>query len=309
MFYRSFSDEIRRRFGEKLYKLSLDGGMSCPNRDGTTGSGGCIFCLNGSSRFAAVKNTSIEAQLENARARIAFKASTAGRYIAYFQSYTNTYAPVEKLRELFFPLIARDDIAVLDIATRPDCLGDDVLALLAELNSIKPVWIELGLQSIHEHTAEYIRRGYTLAVYDRAMQALKALNMEVITHMIIGLPGESDSMIYETAEYIAKSGADGIKLQLLHVLRGTDLAAEYAAGRVETLSLEHYAQLLAGCIARLRPDMTIHRITGDGAKNELIAPLWSADKKKVLNYLNSFFENIDLVQGALWAEMEGNAHG
>jgi len=300
MSYRSFSSEIRRRFGEKLYKLSLDGGMSCPNRDGTLGYGGCIFCSGGSGEFAAGQCPSIEEQLENARARVAFKAGCNGRFIAYFQSYTNTYAPAGQLRELFTPVIMRDDIAVLDIATRPDCLGDDVLDLLAELNEIKPVWVELGLQTIHEDTARYIRRGYPLSVYDRAVRELKARGIEVIVHMTLGLHDETDEMIYETASYIAKSGADGIKLQLLHVLRGTDLAKEYEAGKFETLTLEHYTQLLEGCISRLRPDMTVHRITGDGAKRELIAPMWSADKKKVLNYINSAFERDGLCQGSLY---------
>lgn len=300
MFYRSFSYEIRRRFGEKLYKLSLDGGMSCPNRDGTLGHGGCIFCSGGSGEFAAGQRPSIEEQLENARTRVAFKTGGMWRYIAYFQSYTNTYAPAERLRELFMPIIMRDDIAVLDIATRPDCLGEEVLELLSELNAIKPVWVELGLQTIHESTAEYIRRGYALPVYDRAVRELKARGIEVIVHMILGLPGETDEMIYDTASYIAKSGADGIKLQLLHVLRGTDLAAEYETGKFETLSLEHYTKLLEGCISQLRPDMTVHRITGDGAKRDLIAPMWSADKKKVLNYINSAFERDGLIQGSLY---------
>ncbi len=300
MLYRSFSSEIRRRFGAKLYKLSLDGGMSCPNRDGTLGDRGCIFCSGGSGEFSAGRRPTIDEQLELARARVAFKAGSKGRYIAYFQSYTNTYAPIEKLRELFMPVILRDDIAVLDIATRPDCLGDDVLALLSELNSIKPVWVELGLQTIHENTAKYIRRGYALPVYDRAVRELHARGIEVIVHMIIGLPGETDEMIYDTAAYIAKSGAEGIKLQLLHILQGTDLAAEYEAGAFEALSIEHYTELLEGCIRRLRPDMTVHRITGDGAKRELIAPMWSADKKKVLNYINTAFERDNLVQGSLY---------
>lgn len=300
MFYRSFSNEIRRRFGEKLYKLSLDGGMSCPNRDGTLGFGGCIFCSGGSGEFAAAKMASIEDQLEAAKSRVAFKAGGKGRYIAYFQSYTNTYATAKRLRELFMPVIMREDIAVLDIATRPDCLGDDILALLAELNQIKPVWIELGLQTIHETTAKYIRRGYELPAYDRAVRELKARGIEVITHMILGLPGETDDMIYATASYIAASGADGIKLQLLHVLRETDLAAEYEAGKFEVLTLEHYTRLLEGCISRLRPDMTVHRITGDGAKRELLAPLWSADKKRVLSFINSAFEQGGLEQGSLY---------
>lgn len=300
MAYRSFSDEMRRRFGAKLYKLSLDGGMSCPNRDGTLGLGGCIFCSGGSGAFAAGQCPSVEEQLEAARARVAFKTGGKGPFIAYFQSYTNTYASADRLRELFMPVIRREDIAVLDIATRPDCLGDDILDLLEELNRIKPLWVELGLQTIHEKTANYIRRGYPLPVYDKAVAALKARGIEVIAHMILGLPGETDEMIYATASHIAASGADGIKLQLLHVLRGTDLAADYEADKFQTLTLEHYTRLLEGCISRLRPDMTVHRITGDGAKSELIAPMWSADKKKVLSYINSAFERDGLEQGSLY---------
>ena len=304
MFYRSFSQEMRRRFGRRVYKLSLDGGMTCPNRDGTLDSRGCIFCSGGSGAFASPSQPDIDAQIAAAKARISFKAGDNAAYIAYFQSYTNTYAPVERLRELFEPAIRRDDIAALSVATRPDCLGRDVLELLSKLNAIKPVWVELGLQTIHEETAKYIRRCYPLSVYDRAAGELKSRGLELITHMILGLPGESDEMIFATAEHIARSGADGIKLQLLHVLEGTDLAADYRAGKLETLSLEQYTLLLEGCIRRLRPDMTVHRLTGDGAKAELIAPMWSADKKRVLGLILSAFERDGLEQGSLYRNNE-----
>ena len=300
MFYHSFSQEMRRRFGRKVYKLSLDGGMTCPNRDGTLDSRGCIFCSGGSGGFASPARPDIDAQIAAAKARISFKAGADAAYIAYFQSYTNTYAPVERLRELFESVIRRDDIAALSVATRPDCLGRDVLELLSELNAIKPVWVELGLQTIHEETAKYIRRGYPLSVYDSAARELRSRGLELITHMILGLPGESEEMILATAEHIARSGAAGIKLQLLHVLEGTDLAADFRAGKFEALSLEHYTLLLEGCIRRLRPDMTVHRLTGDGAKRELIAPMWSADKKRVLAYILSAFERDGLEQGSLY---------
>jgi len=300
MSYRSVSEEMRRRFGSKIYKLALDGGMSCPNRDGTLDSRGCIFCSGGSGAFASGCGPDIDSQLDAARARVAFKAGPNARYIAYFQSYTNTYAPVAKLRELFSPLLQREEIVALSIATRPDCLGEDVLDLLEELNRTKPIWVELGLQTIHPATARYIRRGYELPVYDRAVAELKARGLEVIVHVILGLPGESDEMMYETVSYVANSGVDGIKLQLLHVLEGTDLADEYRAGRFETLTLPHYIELLEGCLRRLRPDMVVHRLTGDGAKRELLAPLWSADKKRVLQSIRSAFERDKLEQGSLF---------
>lgn len=299
MFYRSFSSEMRRRFGSKVYKLALDGGMTCPNRDGTLDTRGCIFCSGGSGGFASPNAGDIDAQIAAAKARVSFKAGKSCKYIAYFQSYTNTYAPLDRLRELFFPLAEREDIAAVSIATRPDCLGEDVLELLSEINEKKPVWVELGLQTIHEKTAEYIRRGYSLPVFDSAAKRLKARGLEFIVHLILGLPGESDEMIYSSAEYVSKSGANGVKLQLLHILAGTDLAAEYLAGRVEALSLERYTELLEGCVRRLNPDIVIHRLTGDGAKRELIAPMWSADKKRVLNAVLAAFERDNVIQGSL----------
>ena len=278
------SDHYRETFGCKVYKLSLDGGFSCPNRDGTLGTGGCIFCT-GSGEFAEGGPAPIAAQLERAKARVAAK-NKGGKYIAYFQAFTNTYAPVERLRQLYFDAIAPADIVGLSIGTRPDCLGEDVMALLAEVNALKPVSVELGLQTIHEDTARYIRRGYPAQVYFDAVKRLKAAGIEVVTHIILGLPGETAEMMLETTRAAVRAGTDGVKFHLLHVLRGTDLAKDYEAGNFQCLTLEAYGEILKQCIALLPEDTVIHRITGDGAKRDLIAPLWSADKKRVLNYLH-----------------------
>ena len=296
MAYRSLNEELRKMFGEKVYKLALEGGFSCPNRDGKIGTGGCVFCLGGSGDFAEKPSGNIFEQIEKAKARVE-KKNPSGKYIAYFQSYTNTYAPVSYLRKLFFEAISHPDIVALSIGTRPDCLPDETVELLSELNKIKPVWVELGLQTIHPETAEYIRRGYELPVFDSAVERLKKAGIYVIVHMIIGLPAETPEMIFETAEYIGKSGANGIKLQLLHVLSGTDLAKDYEAGKFRTLELDEYISILEECIRRLPPRMAIHRLTGDGNKRRLIAPLWSGDKKRVLNAINSAFEKDKLIQG------------
>ena len=282
------NEYYRARFGCKVYKLALDGGMTCPNRDGTKGNRGCIFCSGaGSGDFAEQPCGSVTAQIEAAKRRVAAKMEN-GKYIAYFQSFTNTYAPVSRLEPLFAEAITHPDVAALSVATRPDCLPDEVLALLARLDRIKPVFVELGLQTIHPETAAWIRRGYPLPDYDRAVSRLRALGLHTVVHVILGLPGETEQMMVQTAAYVARSGADGIKLQLLHVLEGTDLAALWRAGRVPTLSLEDYARLLGRCLAVLTPEMVIHRLTGDGAKKALLAPLWSADKKRVLNYVNRY---------------------
>lgn len=297
MHYRALNDCLRERFGRKVYKLSLRGVSSCPNRDGTVGTRGCIFCSDtGSGEFAACGD-SIAAQLLDAKRRVAEKVPPDAGYIAYFQSFTNTYAPVKVLRPLFTAAIEPEDVVALSIATRPDCLGDEVLDLLAELNERTPVWVELGLQTIHPATARYIRRGYDLAVFDAAVQKLKARGMEVIAHQIIGLPGETEEMILQTADHIAHSGAGGVKFHLLHVLRGTDLAADYEAGQFAALEMEDYFRLLCACIERMPPEMVIHRLTGDGAKRDLIAPLWSADKKRVLNALRRYMDEHDVQQG------------
>ena len=284
--YNSFNKEMKRRFGCKIYKLALSGGMTCPTRDGTLGTRGCIFCsAHGSGDFAAPKCESIAAQIESAKKLVSKKAIDA-KYIAYFQDYTNTYAPVEYLRELFYSAIEPDDIVALSIGTRPDCLPNDVIELLSELNKIKPVFVELGLQTIHPQTAEYIRRGYDLPVFDKAVEDLSANGIEVVVHVILGLPGETREMMLQTVDYVGKSRAKGIKLQLLHVLNGTDLAEDYRQGRFKTLDMDIYIDILIECLRILPPDMIIHRLTGDGAKRDLIAPMWSADKKRVLNEIN-----------------------
>jgi len=282
------SDHYKEKFGCKVYKLSLDGGFTCPNRDGTVGTGGCIFC-SGSGEFAERGQESVALQLERAKLRVAAK-NKGGKYIAYFQAFTNTYGPVEKLRRLYFEAIAPEDILGLSIGTRPDCLGDDVVALLKEVNGIKPVSVELGLQTIHEKTVRYIRRGYPAEVYYDAVTRLKAAGLEVVTHIILGLPGETVEDMLETTRAAVAAGTDGIKFHLLHVLRGTDLAKDYAAGKFSCMSLEEYGAALQQCFAQLAEDTVVHRITGDGAKKDLIAPLWSGDKKRVLNYLHSLLD-------------------
>ena len=296
--YYSLNEYYKNKYGKKVYKLSLSGGMTCPNRDGTLDTRGCIFCSNGGSgEFAESCHITVSEQIERAKTRV--RAKTADNaYIAYFQPFSNTYASVKYLRELYYEAIAPDEIVGLSVATRPDCLPDDVLSLLGEINKVKPLTVELGLQTIHESTAEYIRRGYTLGVYDDAVDKLHGIGAEVVTHLILGLPGESRDMMFGSAEYVGRV-TDGIKLQLLHVIEGTDLAAEYAKGTFDPLSLEEYTVILSGCIERLKDDVVIHRITGDGDKRSLIAPLWSADKKRVLNYINKYFDEHNVVQGSL----------
>ena len=278
------SEYYRETFGCKVYKLSLDGGFSCPNRDGTLGTGGCIFCT-GSGEFAEGGPEPISLQLERAKLRVNSK-NKDGKYIAYFQAFTNTYAPVEYLRKLYYEAIAPEEIVGLAIGTRPDCLGEAVISLLAEINAVKPVSVELGLQTIHEQTARYIRRGYTAEVYYDAVRRLKAAGIDVGTHIILGLPGETEEMMLKTTEAAVRAGTDGVKFHLLHVLRNTDLAKAYAAGTFECLTLEEYGSILKRCVEILPENTVVHRITGDGAKKDLIAPLWSADKKRVLNYLH-----------------------
>ena len=297
MYYRSLNAYLRETFGCKVYKLALSTGCTCPNRDGTLGSRGCIFC-SGSGEFAASAALPIAEQITQAKRLVAAKDGPDARYIAYFQDYSNTYALADQLRPLFMDAIDQDDICALSIATRPDCLPPDILALLLELRKKKPVWVELGLQTIHASTAQYIRRGYPLSVFDNAVRRLKALDIHVIAHMILGLPGETPEMMVQTARYIGQSGADGIKLHLMHVLSGTDLAADYSTGKFETMPLDEYISVLEACLRVLPRSMVIHRMTGDGAKRSLIAPLWSADKKRVLNAINRRFLSDDLEQGS-----------
>lgn len=284
---KTLSDHYREIFGCKVYKLSLDGGFTCPNRDGTVGLGGCIFCT-GSGEFAEA-GQDIRLQLEQAKRRVEAK-NKGGKYMAYFQSFTNTYAPVERLKKLYFDAIAPADVVGLSIGTRPDCLGDDVLALLAEINRIKPVSVELGLQTVHADTIAYIRRNYVNQQYLDAVKKLKAAGIEVVTHLILGLPGETKEMMVESTRQAVQAGTDGVKFHLLHVLEGTDLASDYRAGKFECLSMEAYAKILKACLGGLPEHVVVHRITGDGAKRKLIAPQWSADKKRVLNYLKEYLE-------------------
>ncbi len=296
MYYYSLNEYLKNTFGEKVYKISLNGGMTCPNRDGTLDNRGCIFCSKGGSgEFSADALLPISEQLEQAKRRIREKTDCK-RFIAYFQPFSNTYAEVEYLRRIFTEAIAPEDIAALSIATRPDCLGEDVLALLSELNQIKPVWVELGLQTIHKKTAEYIRRGYPLEKFDCAAKRLRELGINVITHLIIGLPGESREMLLDSVRY-AGERSNGVKLQLLHVLKDTDLCSDYLAGKFDVLSIEEYIELLCDCVEALPKNVVIHRLTGDGDKRLLVAPMWSADKKRVLNAINKAFRERNVTQG------------
>lgn len=285
--YKTTNAYYKEKYGCKVYKLSLDGGFTCPNRDGTLSTGGCIFCSAlGGGEFAE-QGTDIPTQLEKAKKRVADKIKD-GKYIVYFQSFTNTYAPIDHLKKLFYAAIEPDYIVGLNIATRPDCLPDSTIDLLREINAIKPVTVELGLQTASDLVADYVNRGYQTAVYADAVSRLKKAGIEVITHIIIGLPNDDPAA---TTQYAVACGTDGVKFHLLHILKNTRLAIEYEAGRVEALTIEEYAQTLKACIALLPPETVVHRITGDGAKKDLIAPLWSADKKKTLNYLNQYLEN------------------
>lgn len=297
MRYNSLNNYLKTKYGCKVYKLSLSSGLSCPNRDGSLSRSGCIFCSNGGSgEFASDCHLSITRQIESAKTRVSKKISD-GKYIAYFQSFTNTYGDVNYLREIFTEAIHHPDIIALSIGTRPDCLPNDVLNLLDELNHTKPVWIELGLQTIHENTARYINRGYSLDVFDNAISKLNALNIDVIVHLIIGLPFETTEHILKSVKYVCSKPISGIKLQLLHILKDTPLEKEYLSKKIKVLSLEEYADILGQCICSIPPDIVIHRLTGDGPKSLLIAPKWSANKKIVLNYINDYFEKSDIYQG------------
>ena len=282
--YKTLSDHYREKFGCKVYKLSLDGGFTCPNRDGTAGTGGCIFCT-GSGEFSE-GGDNIPLQLARAKERVAFKNKN-GKYISYFQAFTGTYAPPQRLKQLYEAAIADDQVVGLSVGTRPDCLGDEVLAVLKQIHRQKPVSVELGLQTVHSESIRYIRRGYENDVYRNAVSRLKEAGIEVVTHIILGLPGETAAMAAETTRQAVAAGTDGVKFHLLHVLRNTDLEKDYREGKFSCLSMEEYGQWLKACIEVLPPQVVVHRITGDGAKKDLVAPLWSGDKKRVLHYLNS----------------------
>lgn len=295
--YYSLNDYIKQTFGEKLYKLALDGGMSCPNRDGTLGTGGCIFCsAGGSGDFASDYNLSIHDQIITAK-QLVLQKHTGSSYIAYFQAYTNTYAPVSYLERIFTEAIQEPDVKVLSIATRPDCLPEETLDLLERLNQQKPVWVELGLQTIHKTSSDFIRRGYELDVFEKAVYDLKKRGISVIVHTILYLPNETRDMMLETISYLNKLPIDGIKLQLLHVLKGTDLADYYESNPFHLPDLEEYFETLGCMISHLRPDIVVHRITGDGPKSLLIAPLWTGNKRHVLNSIQKYFKNSDIRQG------------
>ena len=293
---RTVNQYLKEKYGQKIYKIAIDGGFTCPNRDGRLDTRGCIFCsAGGSGDFAEDRSLSITEQIERGKRRVESKMpsdQTGGnKYIAYFQAFTNTYAPVEHLKSLYMESVRHPDIVAISIGTRPDCLPEDVLNLLGEINSIKPVWVELGLQTIHEKTADYIRRGYPLPVYDKAVEELKRRDIEIITHVILGLPGESREDMLESVKYVGDSGVQGIKLQLLHVLKGTDLEKDYKAGLFKCMTMEEYIDLIADALDILPEDIIIHRMTGDGPKRILVAPEWSADKKRVLNELNKLTRN------------------
>ena len=290
--YRTLHQHYQEKFGCKVYKLSIDGGFSCPNRDGTLGTGGCIFCNDTGSGDFATCGKSIPQQLQAAKKWVETK-NKGGKYIAYFQAFTNTYGAPEILRKRYMEAVAPAEIVGLAIGTRPDCLGEDVMAVLKEVNAIKPVSVELGLQTIHEPSVAYIRRGYVNQTYFDAVKRLKEAGIEVVTHIILGIPGETAEMAVQTTRAAVEAGTDGVKFHLLHVLKHTDLERDFLAGKFQCLSLEEYGDWLCACMAEVPPHVTIHRITGDGAKRNLVAPLWSGDKKRVLNYLNSRLQKDD----------------
>lgn len=293
--YYSLNEYLNNTFGCKVYKLALDIGCTCPNRDGTLDTRGCVFCHNGSSHFAQ-NGKDINEQIENAKLKVKSKIKT-NKFIAYFQSFTNTYGDIDYLEKCFTTAINRDDIVAVSIGTRPDCLSTQILDMLENLNNIKPVWIELGLQTSNEKSAEYIRRCYKNEVYENAVKELKKRNITVITHIIIGLPDETKQDVLNSVDFAVKSGTDGIKLQLLHILSDTDLYDDYKNGLVNVLSLEKYMDILFACIERIPENIVIHRITGDAPKKYLVEPLWSGDKKNVINTINREMEKRNIIQG------------
>lgn len=295
--YYSLDSYIKETFGEKLYKVSLDGGMTCPNRDGTLGTHGCIFCsAGGSGDFASDHRLSIKEQLAQGK-QLVSKKYAGSSYIAYFQAYTNTYAPVSYLEKIFTEAMDDDDVKVLSIATRPDCLSPEIIDLLFRLSQRKPVWVELGLQTIHETSASFIRRGYTLDVFEKAVYDLKKISIPVIVHTILYLPNETEDMMLETISYLSRLPISGIKLQLLHILKGTDLAKLYEKSPFHLPTMDEYFILLGKLLSRLRPDIVVHRLTGDGPKSLLLAPLWTGNKRLVLNTMQKYLKDADIWQG------------
>ena len=298
MRYYSYSEYLKNKFGQKLYKLSLSIAKTCPNRDGTCGRGGCIFCsAQGSGDFAASIEKSLSQQIEDAKKRVENKYK-GSKYVAYFQSFTSTHIPPKTLREHLLYVANLPEIAAISVATRADCLGDEILEVLSEVTQIKPLTVELGLQTMHDKTAELINRCCPLSEYEKAVDNLKKIGAEVVIHVILGLPFETPEMMLETVRYVSDLKADGIKLQLLHVIRGTRLCDMYENGEFEVLSKEKYFEILGMCISILPPQMVIHRLTGDGDKKTLVAPHWSADKKRVMNDLTAYLNQNDINQGS-----------
>lgn len=296
--YYSLNYYLKNLYGEKVYKISLDGGFTCPNRDGYIDTRGCIFCSEGGSGdFASSRKLSITEQINYGKQKLSCHKKIGNKFIAYFQAYTNTYAPIKRLRQVFTEAINHPDIVGISIATRPDCLNGEIISLLEELNKIKKVWLELGLQTIHERSAQFIRRGYTLDSFEKAVDSLNSANIDIVVHLILGLPFETEKEILETIDYIATKEIQGVKLQLLHVLKNTDLAIHFLNNQFEVLSQEAYIDIIIKCIERLPKNIVIHRVTGDGPKDILIAPLWSSNKKMVLNHLHKEFKLRNTWQG------------
>lgn len=295
--YYSLDYALKKRYGGKLYKVALDAGFTCPNRDGTLGYGGCCFCSGGSGEFAGDRRLPISDQIDRGIAGLT-KFHARG-YIAYYQAYTNTYAGIDVLRRVYEPAFLHPQIQAVSIATRPDCLGDDIIDLLDGYQQRKPVWVELGLQTIHEATAERIRRGYPLSCFEDAVRRLRKRGLEVIVHVILGLPGEDTGDMLETISYLNRMDIQGIKLQLLHVIEKTDLAEWYRAGEFRVLTMEEYVRLVCLCIGHLSERIVIHRLTGDGPSSQLIAPLWSTKKLQVLNAIHHELKELGISQGCL----------
>lgn len=297
MRYNSLNNYLRNKFGKKVYKISIDGGFTCPNRDGKISTGGCIFCsAKGSGDFATSKFLSITQQIEQGKERVRSKTKD-NNFIAYFQAFTNTYAPIDVLESKFTEAINHKDIVALSVATRPDCVDEEVLSLLEKLNKIKPVWVELGLQTIKESSVDYIRRGYENSVYVDTATKLRNIGIEVITHIILGLPNESKFDMLMSVDFACKY-SDGIKLQLLHILKGTDLLKDYEDSKFNALTMEQYIDILCDAVSIIPKNVIIHRLTGDGDKKILVAPLWSGNKKVVLNTINKTFEERNIIQGS-----------
>lgn len=297
MRYNSLNNYLRNKFGKKVYKISIDGGFTCPNRDGKISTGGCIFCsAKGSGDFATSKSLSITQQIEQGKERVRSKTKD-NSFIAYFQAFTNTYAPIDVLESKFTEAINHKDIVALSVATRPDCVDDNVLKLLEKLNKIKPVWVELGLQTIKESSVDYIRRGYENSVYVDTATKLRNIGIEVITHIILGLPNENKLDMLRSVDFACKY-SDGIKLQLLHILKGTDLLKDYEDSKFNALTMEQYIDILCDAVSIIPKNVIIHRLTGDGDKKILVAPLWSGNKKVVLNTINKTFEERNIIQGS-----------